>query len=153
MDAIEAIEKDIRDFEAEQAKRAEFLSDMRAALAKMRNGSAPSQPMAGPPTEGASAPPRKNVAVFERKYDANARDLVFRILPESRKPQHIGQIKAALDAQGKKFIKPTIALALKQLQAKGLVKRVKAPTGSGYTYAWVLTLEKERPTEEPKVGE
>ncbi len=134
MDATESIEKLIRDLEAEQARTAQLLGDLRSALARARNGTPPTQP-------------RKAVAgVFQRKYDQNARELIIPVLRDNRKALHVGQIQDALKARGYEFIKATISLNLKDLEKEEKVRRVKAPKGSGFSHAWVL--EKEHPPSE-----
>jgi hypothetical protein len=142
MDATQSIEKLIADIEAEQKRNAQLLSDLRAALAKARNGSAPSP-----------ASPRKGApGVFERKYDLNARELISRVLRGNRKALHAGQIHDSLKAQGYEFIKATITLSLKQLHKDNKVRRVKAPVGSGYSHAY-LWLPERQPGEESRPEE
>jgi hypothetical protein len=142
MDATEAAEKLIRELEAEQASRARFIADLKEAVARARNGS-----QLGPQLTLPSPEPHKKGTkpIFERKYDQNARELTLRVLREKGKPLHVGQIQQELEAQGFEFIKPTIALSLKQLKEKKLVRQVKATPGLGFTYAWIV--EKERPVQ------
>lgn len=139
MGAAEAIEQVIRDLEAEQERTALVLADLRVALAKARNGAVAPLP--------AATSPKPSHPVFQKKYEKNARELILAVLRGSRRALHVGQIQDALKAQNFEFIKATISLNLKHLQEEGLARRVKAQSGSGFTWAWLIA-EKETLAEE-----
>lgn len=132
--AVEYLEKAIQDLESEQAKIALAIGQLRNTLASMKNG--------GPPKQK-TAP-----GVFQRKYEVNAKELILRVLRENRKALHVGQIREALAAHGYEFRSQTVALTLKHLGEQ--VRRVKAPTGSGFSYAY--TLAPSGGVEEPKAA-
>lgn len=142
MAATEHVENAIRELEAEQATIAQALAELRGTLAKMRNGAAP-------PSQ--EEMPRKGApGVFQRKYEQNARELIVSLLRENKRPLHVGQIQNLLKGRGFEFIKATIALNLKELHKAEKVRRVKAPSGSGFTHAWLLEKEHSEPEEPPR---
>lgn len=123
--AAEHIEDAIKDLEGERDRIISAIGDLRTTLARMNNGTV----LQSNPTGE-----RKG---FERKYDQTARDLIERVFAEGTRPLHIGQIREILRSRGYEFKRATVAVNVKHLFDDNAIRQVKAPRGSGYSYAYV----------------
>jgi len=117
----ERLEKLIKEIEDERDRLTLAVGEMRAALAKMKSGVSP------------QSTDRK---VFERKYEQNARDLIDRLFPNDGRVLHLGQIQGLLRSNGYDYKKATVRVNVNHLVADKVLKVVKAPKGSGYSYAY-----------------
>lgn len=136
MTATEHIEKAIQDLQGERERIERAITGLQTTLTMMRNGN------------GASSAQLIVSKAFARKYEQNARELVERVIPERGAPIHIGQVVAALAAQGYIFKRGTVRLAINHLKTDEIIDELDAPKGSGYSYAY-----RKAPTKEPSRGE
>ena len=121
---VERLEDLIKEVECERDRLTLAIDEMCAALARMKNG-------AGPQSMHIGA--RK---VFERKYEQNARDVIDRLFPNDGQALHLGQIKDLLHSNGYDYKKATVRVNVNHLVADEVLKVVKAPKGSGYSFAY-----------------
>lgn len=127
--ATDYIEKAIIDLEAERDRIIAAIGQLRATLATFKNGS-PVHPMEA-----------EAKLVFQRKYEATAKELILNMLRETQKTMHVGQIQDELRKRGYQFKRPTVAVNVKALLSDDLVKQVKAPKSSGFSYSYVAVSE------------
>ena len=124
----EHIEKAIQGLEAERDRIVKAIVELRTTLASMNNGGS------GAVAEGGG---KKG---FQRKYEVNAEELIQRVGRASRSPLTVDQIFETLTGQGYTFKKTTVGVNVRHLYDKGEARRVKAPKGSGFTYAYLFPL-------------
>jgi hypothetical protein len=136
----EHIEKAIQGLEAERDRIVKAILELRTTLAAMNNGGS------GVLAEGGG---KKG---FQRKYEVNAEELIKRIGRANRSPLTVEQIFEMLTAQGYAFKKTTVGVNVRHLHEKGDARRVKAPKGSGFTFAYVFPVPQPIKEESDQLG-
>ena len=126
----ESFDKIISELEAAKSKIERDISQLRAMRAAHADA---------PQAVRVARQPQDFNTAFARKYDTSARELILERLGQAQEALTVGDAHNALRRQGFDFKKQTVAVTLKKLHQDGLVRRVKAPKGSGYSYAFSTT--------------
>jgi hypothetical protein len=151
-----AAEKAIAELEAERDKINAVIEGFRATLAKVRNGTplAVATPVVlrrkvqAPMAPAAPATGRGGGDVFRRKFDIPGDEAILRLLREVKRPLTKKEAHRLLVERHYEYRPGTVAYYLDTLTNEGEeVERVKAPRGSGCTYAFKWK-EPKRSTEE-----